>query len=95
MDTLGVTTRDGLTIVARTWTDRLLDDDMHWQEVRRVNQQMLEDVVGLGLASADATSRDAATVVEQWGFPMGSLDLTEKEVDREALKDQQENWSPD
>jgi hypothetical protein len=93
-DKLGITRREGLDVVADAWVGRSIADSSHWQEILRINRRVLDEVVPIGAPTADASTQDASLVLDRWGFPMGSLDLRQSQVDREALERQRAQWDP-
>ncbi len=92
---LGAMSPAGLEIVAKHWANISLNDGTHWQEARKVNQAIVEELIDRRIPSAGETSEDGGFVVEQWPFPMGDLDLRELPVDLSELEAERDRWSPD
>ncbi|MCZ7424844.1 hypothetical protein O7607_03770 [Micromonospora sp. WMMA1949] len=84
---MGITSRGGLDVVSAAWKDVPIDDSMLWSEVRRMNGQVLESMIeGKLYDEASATKDDFSTVLNHWIFPLRTLDLSEKKVSVEELK---------
>lgn len=94
MHKLGISSREGLDVVADVWAGRSIGDETHWQEIVPINRRVLDEVAALGAAGANASADDATIVLDRWGFPMGNLDLRESQVDREALEKRRAEWDP-
>jgi hypothetical protein len=77
---LGCTTRSGLAIIGEAWMGKSLDNHTHWQEIAQVNRHIVSQLVDNGILLPEATPIDAALVINQWAFPLGGLDLREKDV---------------
>lgn len=84
---LGVTSRRGLEVLADTWAGQVIDDATRWPVVARLNARVLAQLDNDGAGLPDATDADRRKVINQWMFPLHSLDLTEIDV---KVKDLQE-----
>jgi AbiV family abortive infection protein len=93
MERAGFASPEGLQIVAELWRGFVLVDSVHWQTARKLNVRTLETLKEAGLAD-DMTEPDASVIVEQWSFPLHSLDLRPIQADIEELRERQRNWSP-
>ncbi|WP_328850982.1 hypothetical protein OG994_23385 [Micromonospora globbae] len=84
---MGITSREGLDVVCAAWKDVSIDDSMPWWEVREINSKILQSMLDGKLhKEGSATEDDFSAVMNQWIFPLRTLDLTEKEVSIEELK---------
>jgi len=92
---LGVTSVDGLAVVADHWSSVTLRKQTHWQEVLSINHAIVQELVDRDLVTAQATSDDASLAIHHWPFPMGSLDLSQEKVDISELEAQRASWQPD
>jgi hypothetical protein len=91
---LGVTSPAGLQVVSEHWADISLTDETHWQEARRVNRAIVDELINRRISSDEATPEDGDFLVAQWPFPMGDLDLSERAVDLTELEAERDRWSP-
>jgi hypothetical protein len=73
---LGCTSRRGLAIIAEAWKRETIDDSTLWPEIARVNRSIVAELLDGGIAVTTATQADASRVVDQWTFPIGSLNLS-------------------
>lgn len=94
MHKLGITSREGLDVVAAAWVGCSIVDDTHWQEIVPINSRVPDGVAAMSAAQADASADDASLVLDRWGFPIGNLDLREFQVDRKALQKRRAKWDP-
>ena len=90
----GMTTPSGLAVVAKIWRPVNVCPELRWDEVVAKNRETLKELERTGLLTSERG--DAyATVVERWPFPLYTLDLHAKEVDRNKLRKEQQQWSTD
>ena len=92
---LGATSRSGLEIIARAWAGTEIEDDMHWSEVAALNGSVVEELIEGGIALDDGTPQDASLAIERWPFPMGGLDLRQRQVTDTELAAERDRWAPD
>jgi hypothetical protein len=85
----------GLRVVSEHWAGISLTDGTHWQEARKVNRAIVEELIDRRISSSEATPEDGGFVVGQWPFPMGDLDLSELPIDLSELEAKRDRWSPD
>ena len=88
LDRIGCTSREGLDVIAETWSDVVITDTTHWQEIRALNKRIAETLIDRGLHSSDAEDEDAARVIDRWSFPLTQLDLGLVEIDTQDLEAQ-------
>jgi hypothetical protein len=86
MHRIGLTSRGGLDVIAQAWVDQLIADDTHWQEVRALNWRIIQELDSKGLMLADVGQEDVQRVHDRWGFPLTSLDLSERKVTEAQLR---------
>jgi len=85
----GCITPEALALIAKLWRPVEMTADFHWADLRKLNSQTLEEL------DADSLLREQpqevySTIVQDWPFPMYSLDLSLASVDRAVLKEIQE-----
>jgi AbiV family abortive infection protein len=85
----GVTSAEGLRLVAAEWRGVTLNDKTHWQEVVARSKRILTAVHAAGLA-ANADVEDMRTIIGSWGFPLHGLDLRSKKVQEADLREAQQ-----
>jgi len=91
---LGLTSPDGLELVAETWADFDVEDETQWREIVGMNSEIAEALVDKELPTAQAEQTDVDRLVGGWGFPLGGLDLSQIEVSQAELRQKQERWMP-
>lgn len=91
MHAAGFANPEALAIIAEYWRPVKLVDDLHWSEYRRHNIGTLERLDQAGLLRAPPKD-GLAVLVDDWTYPMYSIDMTPTQVDRTALKEQQDAW---
>jgi AbiV family abortive infection protein len=89
LDRAGLLTLDGLKLIASEWNGVVFVDDSHWQEVETRTWAVLQGAEVAGLFSPELTSRDTSLILESWGFPLHSLDLSLQRVTDEELRAEQ------
>ena len=91
---VGCTSRAGLKVVADNWRRQRVEDSTHWQVVRELNRQVVEELTQQRLRLPEATSEDANRVIERWTFPLSGLELTQLEVSMQELEEQRARHVP-
>ena len=94
LDQVGATTPAGLAIVAEVWRPVQVLPETRFDELNRLNRQVLEV---LEERSQLAASPDDiyAVIRDRWPFPLWPLDLRFKQVDRETLREARRRWTPE
>lgn len=90
----GVSTPDGLCVVAEVWHQVEMRRDLTWPEIRKANIRTLEELEKKSLLH-EQPSEVYGDIINNWQFPMYDLDLTKTPVDKAVLRRRQENWVPD
>lgn len=90
----GVTTSNGLSIVAEIWRPIDVRPEMRFSELERLNWRTLEIMEERGILQA-ASKHDYSIIHRGWGFPLWPLDLRVQKVDKARLREAQRNWSPE
>jgi hypothetical protein len=86
----GCLSRRGLDVIADEWHDFDLTEDTPWVKVHDVTIRILTRLHEAGHFAETASQADVDRVLEQWGFPLGALDLSEIKVSREELRAEQQ-----
>lgn len=92
---LGAMSPKGLTVIADHWSPVALEEQTHWQEVVAINRAIVEELTDADLVTAEALPEDDSFMIEHWPFPMGSLDLSVRNVDISELEAERDRWHPD
>lgn len=87
----GMTTPSGLAVVAEKWRPVNLHSELRWNDVEMKNRETLDELSRRGLLISDH-GEAFRTVVERWPFPLYTLDLSPKVVDRKKLQQKQNQW---
>jgi hypothetical protein len=90
---LGAMSEPGLAISAEAWAQVEVTDSTRWQEVVRINREVVAKWVAEGLGD-DATEADVTRTIRSWTFPLSSLELSMIEVARAELEAEQERLTP-
>jgi len=88
MQHAGLYSHQGFDAIAAAWHDVVIEDDLHWQDVRGKNVEILDAVGRAGLQQAQLTERELSLAVERWSFPMFDLDLRKRRVEDAELDEQ-------
>ena len=88
------TTSDGLSVIAGTWRNVDVRDEMRFDELERLNRGTLEALNDLGVL-APALAQVQATVEMRWIYPLWTLGLRMLEVEKKELLEEQQRWHPD
>jgi AbiV family abortive infection protein len=82
-----------LEVIARIWRPVALDDDLAWSTLRDLNSKTLEAMQAQGLWTTQADEA-SGVIINEWLFPLYSIDLRRERVDKNQLRDVQQRWSP-
>lgn len=91
---LGCTSRSGLALIAQAWAEMTVEDSTPWPEIAAINRFIVTTLIERGIASADANSDDVKIVVDRWTYPLGALDLRQRDVSTSELQDERDRWCP-
>lgn len=90
----GMTSPEGLEIVAKIWRPVKVHSGLPWDEIRKLNIATLEQLDLNGVLKSQSTDTLSA-VAHEWQFPLYALDLSPDEVDQKALQKARDQWHPD
>lgn len=90
----GISNATALSTVAEVWRSVAMRRDLSWMELRTLNRQTLENLEQRGLLCSQP-EKIYAEVINAWQFPLYDLDLRLIPVDKNVLRQRQENWSLD
>jgi hypothetical protein len=85
---------EALATIAAFWRSRVIPPETSWKELRELNHAALVRLDSLGLLQRRSSTRPER-IVDDWQFPMYSLDLTLTRIDIESLREPQRLWAPD
>jgi len=83
---IGCTKPDSLSIIAEQWRTVEISDDSSWQEIRKLNHHTLEKLASKNLIIEQPDSVHS-TIIDNWLFPLHSLDIRIIKVDKSHLKE--------
>jgi len=83
----------GLALIAEVWRSIFIDDDFSWDSLHERNVKMLEHMEQKNLLKTKGDDV-RGVIVNEWLFPLYPLDLTKERVDKNGLRDLQQQWSP-
>lgn len=96
MKEAGMTSTDALAIIADLWRPIEVREDMEWRQLRAMNIKTIETLEARGaLAVLDDERKVFPTIVNEWTYPLHSVDLSLIRVKRGDLEAIQGQWSPD
>jgi AbiV family abortive infection protein len=90
----GCTTPQALKEMADIWRPVQMTGDSHWQDLRKLNSGFLQKMKEAGLL-IEQPAETYNKIINNWLFPLYSIDLSLVCVDRQELKGRQERWSPE
>ena len=90
----GVTTENGLDVVAELWRAFEPKPDTRIEELERLNWRTIETLSERQLLAVDDGEINGL-IRDRWLFPLWPLDLRKKKVERAKLREIQERWTPD
>ncbi len=94
MQQAGMTTHEGLAVVAEVWRPVEVKLETTKDELEGLNWQTLETLESRGLLAID-DEKGNRSIRDDWSFPLWSLCLGLRKVDRAKLREIQRNWTPD
>jgi len=83
---IGCTNPDSLSIIAEQWRTVEISDDSSWQELRKLSHHTLEKLAIKNLIIEQPDSVHS-TIIDNWLFPLHSLDIRIIKVDKSHLKE--------
>jgi len=82
----GCTKSDALMLIAKNWRSIQMTDDFSWQQLKELNRKTLKDLDNNNLLPSQPESV-YSTIIEEWLFPLHSLDIRIIQVDKQKLKE--------
>lgn len=83
---IGCTKPDSLSIIAKQWRTVDISDDSSWQQLRKLNHHTLAKLASKNLIIEQPDSAHS-TIIDNWLFPLHSLDIRIVKVDQSNLKE--------
>lgn len=90
----GFTDPKALSIVAGKWRPLAPDDATHWQVIATANLDTLKQLETAGILRTTG-AQVIRTILNKWTFPLYGLDLSERDVPLDELRERRANWTPD
>jgi len=90
----GFTKYEALKEIRDEWVKFNLNSNTRWGEIGAKNLNTIEKLYTKGIVPEEIDKNDINEIVDRWYFPLYSLDLQEKEVKEEELKEIQKRWRP-
>lgn len=89
MHRLGMFGVGALECIRGAWVDAVLTEHFHWQENVQRNRAALASAQERGLLTPpESAQRDVAIVLQRWGFPLASLDLSRIAMTPQVIADE-------
>lgn len=96
MRRIGLLTEQGLAVTRGVWDGVVVEDTMHWLDLRPLNAAVLDTLAPGGWADASDGDVEAVRyVLEHWIFPLARLDLSLAKVDLADLQRARHRWLAD
>jgi len=94
LDACGFSDERALALVAEKWRPVEITDECHFMTLRTLNYETLKALEAANILreKLDDVYR---RIVDEWGFPLYSLDLGEIKIPQAGLRERQERWTPD
>ncbi len=86
----GCTGREALAVIAKIWRPVEMNDGFPWTQLRELNSKTLEQLEAHNLLRKQSGSV-YGKIIDEWLFPLHSLDLSKIRVDQVNLRKIQEN----
>lgn len=90
----GFSSPKALAVVANVWRELSFLDETHWTAAKAGNQETLRNLDRAGLLRPTGELA-LHTIVDKWIFPLYGLDLSERDVSLDELRERQADWEPD
>ncbi len=88
----GCLASSALEIIAKVWRPAAIDEAFSWPALQELTLKTLEAMEQRGLLKTHADDV-CAVIVNEWSFPMYALDLRKERVDKNELRQAQQQWS--
>jgi hypothetical protein len=88
---VGIATAEALSVVANMWRQVIINDQLTWKDLRKLNQQTLIELKSKGLL-CEQPAETSAMVINRWQFPLYDVDLDVIPVDKAALRERQQSY---
>lgn len=89
----GVSSSDGLAVLADVWRATPVSLNLHWAEISEVNRTTLDELEKKGVLRG-SPQEIYDRIIDHWQFTMYDLDLSMVEVKKETLRKLQQDWNP-
>jgi AbiV family abortive infection protein len=90
----GCITAQALELIASKWRPIKMTEDFSIDQLRILNSETLEELERKGLL-CQKPQNIYATIINDWRFPLYSLDLSQMEVKKSGLLEIRDQWTPD
>lgn len=91
---LGCTTPEALLVIANLWRPVVMTAEYHWADLHDLNAQTLEELASRDLLRGQRGD-SYRVIVDDWSFPLFSVDLGLVDVNQDDLREIQQRWVPD
>lgn len=90
---IGCTTPDSLKLIAEMWRPIQMNDDFSWHQLQELNIKTLEKLMHHNLLQKPISDDEVSYIIDRWLFPLYSLNLHPKDVDKAKLREMQERMA--
>jgi len=90
---VGISDSRSLEVIAHIWRPIKMDKNYHWYEIKELNKETLINLESENLLK-NIDEPTVSYIIDNWLFPIYSLDTRIIKVEQGKLKDIQNDWSP-
>jgi AbiV family abortive infection protein len=90
----GLSNPKALAVVAKVWRELSFLDETRWGDTEAANYETLKSLEEEGLLRTTG-ELVVSSIIDKWFFPLYGLDLSERHVSLDELRERQAAWGPD
>jgi len=93
MSEAGFCKTESLEVISNVWNSLKLVEDTHWQDILKLNEDTISMLKEKKILE-DQSVKIYQYIVQNWLFPLYSVDLKLRIIERKDLKRIQDEWYP-
>jgi hypothetical protein len=83
-----------LALLAEKWRPVEMTDECNFMTLRTLNYETIKALESASILK-EKSDEVYTRIVDEWGFPLYSLELGEIKIPQAGLRERQERWTPD
>lgn len=91
---IGLTKPESLKIIAEVWRPVEIHDEFSWPSLRELNHHTIKELDNCNQL-VEQDKNIYRQIIEEWQYPLHSIDLSMIDTDKDELKNIQKNFNPD